>query len=337
MRLICIRIVTVILLSILLHVINVNSITLASDADSDTTQAANKKPVDYELCKIQSIDHKTWLDKAHAYLNTKFCEPAIWFDSFFATDRTDEENRAGTTIRWRNDFRLIESQGFEFKTRFNASVQLPKTTRKLKIVFESDERDDLEDIAPSTGEEVQDRLGLRYEFVKSANSNLNVRVNLRPSVTLRYRFTYPFSDRSLTRITQEIFRRKSVNGARTRLDFEKSFDLTNLLRWTNEATVKEDIDGAELITGLVFFQQVNDISALSYEASIRGITEPNTYASNYRLGLRYRLNFYRDWLFADLVPEVNFPKIRDEVSNTLLERKTELAFMFRLEMFFDNL
>ncbi|MBL4816072.1 MAG: hypothetical protein JKY74_11375, partial [Shewanella sp.] len=38
-------------------------------------------------CLTHSADD-TAFDQAFDYLNTKFCQPAIWFDSFFVDDRT---------------------------------------------------------------------------------------------------------------------------------------------------------------------------------------------------------------------------------------------------------
>ena len=83
-----------------------------------------------------------WYDSAHAYMNTAFCEPAIWFDDFFASDRVLEEV-GGSYVRWRNDFVQNEEDGFDFNTNLNFSVELPKISSKLQLIFEGDEDQDL--------------------------------------------------------------------------------------------------------------------------------------------------------------------------------------------------
>ena len=47
---------------------------------------------------------KSLYDETQIYINSRFCEPALWFDNFFATDRIYNEGVAGTYIRWRNEF-----------------------------------------------------------------------------------------------------------------------------------------------------------------------------------------------------------------------------------------
>ena len=49
---------------------------------------------------------KSWYDHTQVYINSRFCEPALWFDNFFSTDRLFDEGVAGTYVRWRNDFYL---------------------------------------------------------------------------------------------------------------------------------------------------------------------------------------------------------------------------------------
>ena len=46
-------------------------------------------------------------------------------------------SRAGTMIRWYNDFSWSELEHFEYKSKFSARLYLPRVTRKLKLIFES--------------------------------------------------------------------------------------------------------------------------------------------------------------------------------------------------------
>lgn len=303
--------------------------TAASMAESEEPEGnADKK----NICSELRGESESWYDVTHTYLSVQFCEPAAWFDSFFSSDRVDEEVRAGSRIRWRNDYIDTEGQGFNYITRLTARFKLPKAKKSLHLIFEGEQEETIEDIIPSNRKEAKADLGLLYELTKSRRANLSLRVKLSPSVSLRYRYTLPITETFLTRFTEEIFRRDSAYGHATRIDFEKKLSQDFFLRQSNFGTRAENIDGTNWEETLVLFQYLSDISALSYESSAVGVTEPDTYVTNSRIAIRYRRNFYRKWLFYELVPAVNWPR-----PLTTDVRKQVWEFMFRLEINFINL
>ena len=279
----------------------------------------------------------TWYDSAHAVMNTAFCEPAVWFDDFFASDRIFEEV-AGTYVRWRNDVFYNQEDGYEFNTNLNFSIELPKISSKLKLIFEGDEDQALQDVLPgSQAESTNNTLGLRVDVKDTSRSKFNISLSARPRIRLRYRYTYPARDDFLIRFTQEIQNEKGVNGARTRLDFEKAFLPLKLLRATTEFFAAEDFPGVEWAQAFSFFKRITKKSSVSYEASIVGITRPNPVVTNSRLGIRYRQNIHRDWLFFEVSPDVTWPIDLSEDRETILkERRSVYSILVRLEVHFGN-
>jgi hypothetical protein len=118
----------------------------------------------------------------------------------------------------------------------------------------------------------------------------------------------------------------------SRIDFEKKLSDVFLLRQSNSSTHSEAFEGEQWDSSLVLYQYLTEKSALSYESSTTRRTEPTTYVSNSRLGVRYRRNFYRKWLFYEIAPAVNWPRplITDE-------REPVWELLFRLEVNFVNL
>ena len=100
-------------------------------SDEQTEVAGTNQPTaspqveveDDDPCHSISQQHQV-IDRAFDYLNTKFCQPAIWFDSFFVDDRIEEDARAGTVIRWYNDFSFYEKESFVVKSENNNSIYL---------------------------------------------------------------------------------------------------------------------------------------------------------------------------------------------------------------------
>jgi len=289
-------------------------------------------PAEQGSCKQTTIDNGEWIDSAHQYINESICLPAEWVDSFFSTERLDEEVRAGSYVRWINDFVQTEGGDLEYVTKVRANVRLPKASNKLKLVFEGEQEDSIEEIASVSDEEVKTDVGLLYELFQSPRSNLNLKLNLSPRLTLRYRYAYAFSERFLTRFTQDFFKSDEEAGAKSRLDLENRFSDNLLLRWSNSSEESNLIDGIQWLSALVLYQRLSEVDALSYESSVSGVTEPETFHSNERIAIRYRRNFYRKWLFYELVPEITWPKllITDQ-------RQRVSLFTFRLEIKFNNM
>lgn len=284
------------------------------------------------ICEKLSGESDAWFDEAHTYLSIQFCEPSVWFDSFFSDERIDEEVRAGTRVRWQHDYVLREGGIWEYTSNVRASFKLPKAKKNINLIFEGEEEEDLQDIVPGNEEEIKGDLGLLYEVTKSDRANFNVRVKLSPSITFRYRYKWPLTETFTTRFTQELLRRDNLDGTASRIDFEKILSDRFLLRQSNTVTHSEGFDGKEWANSLVLYQRLNDKSAVSYESSITGVTKPDRYTRNTRLGVRYRRNFYRKWLFYEIAPAMNWskPLVTDE-------RTPIWEVLFRLEINFVNL
>jgi hypothetical protein len=280
---------------------------------------------------------KSWYDDTQVYVNSSFCEPALWFDNFFGSKRVFEEGAAGTYIRWRNDFSYDEEESFNFNTDISFSVELPGLQDRLRLTFESDQDENLRDIAPGNNQENTNSLGLQLDVTENVRSKFNITVSFTPRVRLRYRYTYPVYETVTLRLTQELQREEAVHSARTLIDFEKLFKNQLFFRSSSEATMSEEFDGVDWLQAFVLYQRVNKKTSLSYEISASGITEPLTLATNYRAGVRFRKNFHRRWLFYEISPELTWPVSLDEDSQLVVEnRRSKWLIFFRLEVHFGN-
>ena len=313
-----------------------------ADEDDDEKYQIYKKENVANPCDrgMDTYDYeKQWYDSSQIYINTKFCEPALWFDNFFGNDRLFEEGVAGTYIRWRNDFSYDEESYFDYQTSLTASVELPGFDDKLRLTFEGDQDEDLRDIAPGGPgtDETRNTLGLQVDIKENNRSKFSGNVSLSPKLLLRYRYTYPITQWVTMRLTQELERKKAVNKARTRIDYEHTVKKNLLFRSSSEGKVSEDFDGVDWLQAFVLYQRLSKKSSLAYETSANGITEPRSLTLNYRVGVRYRKNFHREWLFYEIAPEVTWPVSldgdRDEIT---INRRSKYLIFFRLEVHFGN-
>jgi hypothetical protein len=281
---------------------------------------------------------RTWYDETQLYINSGFCEPALWLDNFFAEDRIFEEGVPGTYVRLRTEFTYDEETHFDSKIGLNASIELPGLEHRARLTFSDDEEDEeLQDVAPDGSSTSSGVVGLQLDITENARSKVSLSATLSPRVRLRYRYTYPATDTIILRFTQDIQRRKEVDSARTQFDFEKVLSEALLFRSSTEGKVSEEYDGVDWIQALVMYQRLNRKTSLSYESSVSGITEPSWSATNYRLGIRFRKNFHRPWLFYELSPEYTWPVTLSEDRQTvLIDRRSKWRIFFRLEIHFGN-
>ena len=298
-------------------------------------EVIDKKPLPESkanACHDLKGEGEEWFDDVHRYLSVQFCQPSVWFDSFFSDPRVFEEPRAGTSVRWQNDYTLTKGGAWKYASNVSASFKLPKAKKSLHIVFEGDEEEHLRDVLPADREQAKGDLGLLYAITKSDRVNFSVRLKLSPSITFRYRYQWPVTDTFTTRFTQEWFRRDNADGRTSRLDFEKKLYDNFFLRQSNSVTHSESFLGEEWDHSLVLYQRLTDKSAISYESSITRVTSPETFTTNTRQGIRYRQNIHRKWLFYEIAPAYNWP--RAQVTD---ERQRTWEILFMLEVNFVNL
>ena len=264
-------------------------------------------------------------------INESFCSPATWFDGFFSSPRVDREVRAGSRLRWQNDYYRIEGGRYNFGSKLRGSLKLPRASKRLRLVFEG-EKDEPTERVVALAESNETEIGLLYRIKKTRRSRLNLKVSLSPAVTLRYRYLLPLSTSLSFGFTEEFFRRDNAYGASSLFEFVKNLDDGLVLRQSNLFTRTENFEGTNWGIGLTLFQQLNNRQALSYESSYAGVTHPSTFATSTRVGIRYRENFYRDWLFYEIAPEITWPRAM------ISDRREKIwAILFRLEMNFVNL
>lgn len=292
--------------------------------------AYGESDIDYSSCHSQPDSAKI-LDSAFSYVNTKLCQPAVWFDNFFVDERVDEDAQAGSLVRWVNDFAYVEGEGYQFNTKFKARFHLPKVTKRLKIVFESDDESDLLDLFPRSSQDAENTLGLRYDWLSNERSSFNVKLTAKPGIEARFRYIYPISNDVILRATQKLYQKQRLTGESTELDLDYSLSPDFLVRWSNIASYEDDIKGWQLGTGVTLYQHISDQQAISYQASTTGTNRPFHYITNTHVSLTYRQNILRPWLFYELTPEYNWGREADS------QREGEAQITLRLEVLFHNI
>ncbi len=282
----------------------------------------------------QSLDPNeppvNWVDTSHAVITNQAQALTEWMDAFFGDPNYDLE-QAESFLRLEFIGEWDEEDGSDSKIRLRGKVQLPRISRRLDLVFSGEEGEELTE----EEREEEDRVGLQYQVRTGKRSRFDATLgwasgSLRPGV--RYRNEGPINDLNTYRYIQRL-QYEDGDGFFTtgQVDLNHKLDEQNILRWSNRGKWGEDTDGVEWRTRLAL-RQVRDIdarrpTALAYYGAINGVTRPDSFVKNYRLGVLWRRQVYRDFLFLEIEPTFNYRRRKLED-----DREPAWAIVMRLEV-----
>ncbi len=250
-----------------------------------------------------------WVDSSHAYATDQAQALTEWMDNFFGDPNYDiEKAESLVRLEWVNDW--DEEDGYNTKLRLRGKLQLPRLSKRLNLVFSGEDGDTL------SGDDRQneDRVGLLYNVAERKRSRVDLTLgfntgDLRPGI--RYRNQGPITERFSYRYTQRI-QYETGEGFYTtgQINLDHAQSENTLVRWSNRVVYGEEAPGAEWRTRLSLSRRMRPVRkkhhlVISYFGAINGITDPS-YTKNYRLGMLFRRQVYRQYLFAELEPSYNF-------------------------------
>ncbi len=250
-----------------------------------------------------------WIDHRHRYMSKKADELAVWMDNFFGVRRSDLES-AHSRLRLRGEVQWDEEDGTGTGLKVRGKVYLPRISERLSLVFADEDLNDsdiqeLDNLARDGRDD--NTVALQYNLQDTASSrvdfNIGVRSGLEPKASVRYRHERPLYQKYLTRFSEEIFVRTGEGfGTVTRYDVDRAISNNRLVRLANRVKWSEETEGVDWSTRLSLSRRLEADQAISYYTFANGETRPNELTTSYGLGLLYRMNFARPWLFAEFEP-----------------------------------
>jgi len=309
-----------------------------------TNQTESKKtPTDSEQtstpspCSSTDSDRLSWFDRTHLALSRRACNQAKRLDRFFGDLNYDSDN-ATSFFRVRNNFiwqRSTETE-FEFLPRIKARIYLPSTQQRFNIII-SDDTENLDSISSSSDAQITTddnanrvSTALRWiiPYTDFVQANLDVGARFSDGITtfvrMRSRKTFRIDERTVIKASETLFWIDHVGfGERTQIDYERTLSDTLFLRWTSAATFSQASEGIDFSQRFTFYKELSSKRAISYYVGMKGSTHPYPLLEDFGLGIRYRKNIYKNWLFTEIEPELFWPLEEDRI--------TSWRFTFRIE------
>ncbi len=100
--------------------------------------------------------------------------------------------------------------------------------------------------------------------------------------------------------------------ATSQVELNRALGENTIVRWKNRGIYGQETDGVEWLTRLSLFQRHKTAYGrrqlgINYFGAINGFSDPN-YVKNYRLGVLFRRQVYRKYLFFEVEPAYNYRK-----------------------------
>lgn len=254
-----------------------------------------------------------WADTSHAYATEQAQSLTRWMDSFFGDPNADlDEPESVVRLQWTNTW--DQDDHYNTNLRLRGKIQLPALSKRLNLVFSGEEGDELN--LDDNQNRLDDRVGLLYEVAEGRRSRfdltMGISVNhLRPGA--RYRFQDTLGEFISYRLTQRVqYENDEGFYATSQAEINRALTENNFLRWNNRVVYGEETKGTEWSSRVSFFQRVpgrrNRKLGINYFGAVNGVTDPKSYAKNYRVGVLFRSQLYRKYLFMEVEPAYNYRK-----------------------------
>ncbi len=279
------------------------------------------------------------LDAPRDYVSERIVSFATDMDRFFGDERNFQEANKSvlqidlTKVAGYNGSRNLVLSG-------KAKLHLPSTEKRLHLLLETDSEKNITGDTTQGQPVVLDKvtapeklsLAARYEKQQetrwhlSADAGIQVRRPLEPFVRTRGSYSFPFETWRM-KLAESVFWFNTIGvGETTQLDLEHLISEPVLFRASSNATWLHDKQNFDLRQDLSVYQTLNERSALLYQGSAVGVSNPQVQVSEYVLLLLYRYRLHRDWIFFEISPQLHFPKDDNFKSNPSLNMRLEMLF-----------
>jgi hypothetical protein len=275
-------------------------------------------------------------DTTHQVVTNQVFWLANQVDDFFGGTRTDDEQNRSTMrlFAQRNKRDSLDPED-EINVRLN--LKFPTLEKKLKDALDfSDDQAPAEAKSPSQltpKEKVKQRVidfrRLTKDWIFSTDSSLRLKLPLQFVQRFRVRRNFYENDKWVMRFAEEItwFSRDGWQEF-SELYWDRKINENYLFRFYNSKTLTEARNVFSTSHGPSLYHTINDRKALSYDFRLSyqdyGLGHFNL--DNQALSLTYRQKVYKEWLFFEIRPSIEFPRTSHFKKEHVLFVKLEGVF-----------
>lgn len=294
----------------------------AAEAMADTQIEMTLPPPELGSGSVSPSHH--WLDRTQAGLHEAVWRSAMHVDRWFGSHESEAEYQHASgsiapALLW------DEFEGFQPQLRFRVNLPMPRLNERFQAFFGRVNPDEyVTERAQQSGafrrqygpaEEDETLFGIQYRdppepgWRFDAGAGVRVRFPLDPYVKAGYRYERGSLEHLMLGLRATAFWQNSEGaGLTSRIDVERLFGLSWLLRWTASGTFSEASEGVRGYTTLTLLRGLPNHRAVAAEVFMEGEFDALVPLGDYGGKLAYRHSVIRDWLILEVRTSVTWPK-----------------------------
>lgn len=247
------------------------------------------------------------LDEAQALFGDRANQVANRLDSFFATERADDE-LGRSRIRIRSQFMLREREVSDLDNQYRINLRLPHLEQKFKYEYYQTEEE--KKLAAEEKEKLKkSRINRAWLF----NIDMGVSAAIPPRLITRARVRRSFETGSfIHRFAEQLTYITDESGLVEETDLNSDYVFSDSLvfRFINNKrwrVLKKEFDTNH---GPTLLHQLSENQAMGYSTTMHTVVDSGIwYVDNYRIAADYRRNLYKQWIYFDVITGLDFPKV----------------------------
>ena len=236
-------------------------------------------------------------------------------DAFFATERADDEF-GRSRVRIRSRYTLRERAKGDQQNQYRINLRLPNLEQRFRYDFDDDETKAKKKDEKAKKSEAEAAMDSKRDKLTESwifNADMGVTAAVPPKLTTRARLRRNFVTgtlihrfvEQLTYVTDE---RGLEEFMEVNTDHVYSEDL--LFRFVNNVTWQIVQKDFRTIHGPTLLHRVTEDDAFNYGVFLSTIVDNGRwFVDYYRFQVNYRRNLYKQWVYFDVVPGIDFPKM----------------------------
>ena len=302
--------------------------------ECDSTESSEEQYFEYDIYEddVLSSDscvnnndenegsYFSYLDTSEKFISSGINSLAIYLDEFFANEKTDYDS-SGSDLRISSYVIFNEGGRVSSSSNINFKLRLPNTEEKFKFVFETDsaELDDNSKQTTTSNQTVDDGEKEYFAGLQAilkddkhwrfrTSSGIHLTTSLDPFIRFNMDWRDKFGVWDLHWNENPYWLGSTGWGLNSLFEIDRKISDSILFRSSSSARWTAILDSFNLSQVFSVSQVLTNKSAISYQAGVYGVSKPVIATTNYLLSMSYRKNIYKDYLFFEMTPQINYPE-----------------------------
>jgi hypothetical protein len=296
-------------------------------------------PLWAEVNTFEDEQTNHWLEDSQQAISHTIQLIGSGIDDFISRDFSINENESFVRLRASQTF--YSAQDPHFEPQIHAKLDLAKTKDRFKLFFENTS-DDLESLLSQNQENQTNQApdkkndsvaGFRWiapfwsEWRPSTDIGVRTSIPLDTFIRFRIRRTVALGEHWKFHTSHQLAH-YHYRGTIAKSQFTFGLPIQNNLLWLNSFEfqwhkIDRRVEG-DVITSLT--HSISPKDTIVWRVGAFYMINPYTHPSNYLIDMRYRRQLKWQWLYAELVPGINWSEERDYRQQFSITARLEVLF-----------